>query len=82
MGAGDIPNRPCTVVVRGAFVRKEDAFGMSLCQAEYLGVQCDGHEDHGVEHFATVNDGAMVWTDDGVVKQGTVEEMVNGRCCK
>jgi len=67
-------------------VKREDEFGMALCQSEYQGTQCDGHEDHGAEHYATVNDGAMTWTDDGVVKQGTVEEVIrahtNGLCCK
>lgn len=54
-------------------MREFDVFGMPLCQSECDGVQCDGHEDHGVEHFATVNDGAMTWIDDGVLKQDARE---------
>jgi hypothetical protein len=59
-----------------------DEFGMALCQSEYLGTQCDGHEDHGEVHFATVNDGAMTWTEAGVVGFVHDKDFINGRCCK
>lgn len=61
-------------------MKKQDEFGMALCQSEYQGVQCDGHEGHGVDHFATVNDGTITWIDE-VIKKETVESPFNWWCC-
>ena len=46
------------------FMKRFDEYDMALCQSKHKGVWCDGHEGHGPIHFATVNDGAMTWTDE------------------
>jgi hypothetical protein len=62
-------------------MKEFDELGIPLCQAAYVGTQCQGHEGHYsgdvMPHFTTLNDGAVTWTDENeIVDKGTVDEVV------